>query len=969
MTASLGEAILELTTDNKGLTDGLDAGEGKAQAFAKHAALAIAGVGVAVAGIGAALYSVGSSFDSAFDGIRIGTGATGDALAGLEDDFRAVAAAIPVSFEDASAAIAELHTRTGATGKTLQDLSANVLELSRITGTNAKTNIAAATRLFGDWSIATDQQAATLDKVFRASQATGIGVSDLMQKVVQFGAPLRQMGFSFEASIAMLGKWEKEGVNAELVLGSLRIAAGKFADAGVPLQKGLQDTMAAIRGTKDESAALSMAMETFGARAGPDMAAAIREGRFELGDLLATIKDGDDTIIGLGEETSDLGERWQKAMNRMTLAVEPLASRVFSLAGTVVDRLAPVLENLFKVIGDLADVFMGAEGAGLKLHNTLETLLGSDIANFLIRIVQGAQKLLDKLGALKDSFGDLFATGDFGVFADDLREAFGIDLTPFINAFAKLAPTGERVAKMLDALLAGVKSLIPSPVLDMVQGLADGTKKSTLLSDALDLIVTAVNAVSEGIETATKFISEHKSAQAALVGILTAAVTAWTLMKAAAIAHSAIVAIQTTLTGALTAAQAALNLVMSANPIGLVIIAIAGLAAGIIYLYNNSEEFRTLVDQLATTLGTFASDTLQKAGDTVKWVGDRFTDLKNAISGVLTWVKDHWPEIATIISGPFAPLVALATDAFGIRSKLLGAFDGMKTGVTKTQTAISDFLIDQWDKIPPDIQKDLKLIGDNLKQRWDSTLADTTEWLTGTQNKIDSTWGDVRTSTNTAWSAVASTIGTSLTNADRNYVTPLLGSIQGAVSTAWNTVQGATGSAWSGVTGVTVTIGNALSDALGRVTDFGGDLAAKAGQMIEGVKSAFEGVGRAIIDGIWAGVQAGWNWLSDRIGDLARALLDAAKGALGIGSPSKEFALIGRYSMEGIDAGMRQAAAGVQATVVNVTNALLRSGEEGATINRHSDTRNNTYNLTVNTNAPTSTVIEDFALLRALAGA
>ncbi len=139
--------------------------------------------------------------------------------------------------------------------------------------------------------------------------------------------------------------------------------------------------------------------------------------------------------------------------------------------------------------------------------------------------------------------------------------------------------------------------------------------------------------------------------------------------------------------------------------------------------------------------------------------------------------------------------------------------------------------------------------------------------------------------------------------------------------------------------------------------------------MIERLKSAFEGVGRAIIDGIWAGVQAGWNWLSDRIGDLARALLDAAKGALGIGSPSKEFALIGRYSMEGIDAGMRQAAAGVQATVVNVTNALLRSGEEGATINRHSDTRNNTYNLTVNTNAPTSTVIEDFALLRALAGA
>lgn len=49
--------------------------------------------------------------------------------------------------------------------------------------------------------------------------------------------------------------------------------------------------------------------------------------------------------------------------------------------------------------------------------------------------------------------------------------------------------------------------------------------------------------------------------------------------------------------------------------------------------------------------------------------------LTGAFTGALDWVRSNWPEIASVISGPFFPLVALATDAFGIRSALTGAFD------------------------------------------------------------------------------------------------------------------------------------------------------------------------------------------------------------------------------------------------------------------------------------------------------
>ena len=143
-------------------------------------------------------------------------------------------------------AIAEISTRLGLTGKPLQEMAVQMLNLARTAGTDIGPLIAAATRTFGDWSIATSQQSKALDYLFRTSQTTGIGVQQLMEIVVQFGAPMRALGFTFEQAAAMMGKWEKEGVNTELVIGSLRIAAGNFARDNIPLRDGLNETMEAI---------------------------------------------------------------------------------------------------------------------------------------------------------------------------------------------------------------------------------------------------------------------------------------------------------------------------------------------------------------------------------------------------------------------------------------------------------------------------------------------------------------------------------------------------------------------------------------------------------------------------------------------------------------------------------------------------------------------------------------------------
>lgn len=67
-------------------------------------------------------------------------------------------------------------------------------------------------------------------------------------------------------------------------------------------------------------------------------------------------------------------------------------------------------------------------------------------------------------------------------------------------------------------------------------------------------------------------------------------------------------------------------------------------------------------------------------------------------------------------------------------------------------------------------------------------------------------------------------------------------------------------------------------------------------------------VGRAILEGIANGVKSGVDWLTQAAKDAAKAAYDAARGFLGIHSPSTLFAGVGEQMMAGMAQGIRQAA-------------------------------------------------------------
>lgn len=305
-----------------------------------------AGLTVPIIALGTAAFAAATSVETAMANIRAGTGATGEELQALGDDFRAVFKRVPQNAQEVSGAIADLNTRLGLTGEPLRTLSEQMLELADLTGGQVAPLIASTTRVFGDWGTATEKQAGTLDLLWKVSQTTGIEVGRLADSLVQFGAPLRQMGFSLEESAALMGKWEKEGVNMELVLGSLRMAMGHFADEGIPMRQGLDDTMRRIQQLGAGAEATSLAMEVFGARAGPDMAAAILEGRFAIDDLMKQLQASGETIMAAGAETETFAEKLAILRNNATLAFEPIGVKLMSAMENILPQLIAVIERV-----------------------------------------------------------------------------------------------------------------------------------------------------------------------------------------------------------------------------------------------------------------------------------------------------------------------------------------------------------------------------------------------------------------------------------------------------------------------------------------------------------------------------------------------------------------------------------------------------------------------------------------------
>lgn len=110
-------------------------------------------------------------------------------------------------------------------------------------------------------------------------------------------------------------------------------------------------------------------------------------------------------------------------------------------------------------------------------------------------------------------------------------------------------------------------------------------------------------------------------------------------------------------------AQAAAFIAANA-PIILIVAGIALLAAGVVLLVKHWDD----IEPHLRPVTDFFTGTVVPAANAV-W--------EKGLKPVVDFVANNWPIIASLILLPFAPIILLATDAFGLRTALVGAIQGI----------------------------------------------------------------------------------------------------------------------------------------------------------------------------------------------------------------------------------------------------------------------------------------------------
>lgn len=418
--------------------------------------------GKAVVEAGKYLKDLGSQFDEAADAIRIGTGATGDALDGLLDDFDEVYKSVPTTMEDASKAIADYNTRLGLTGPQLQEISKQALQVSDMLGDDLSGVIEESSQAFQQWNIDADNMGGAMDYIFKVSQSTGMGFTDLMSNMQKFGPQFQEMGYSFETASALMGQLDKAGVNTEEVLGAMKKSVGALAKEGISASDGLAMYYEQIKNAGTAAEAASIASEIFGTKAGSTMAAAIRDGTLAVGDLTESLLENGETIAGAAEDTYDFAERLQIMKQGLEVALKPMANTVFDGLNKFMPVLQKLMEQIVPVISDAVEAaapfveefLMGAADA---LEDVLP-LISQLAADLLPILTQLMSTLLPPLLSLVQTL------------LPPLMQIVGAILPPIASLLSTILPMiTQIVSAVLPVLVQIISTLLPviTPLLEV----------------------------------------------------------------------------------------------------------------------------------------------------------------------------------------------------------------------------------------------------------------------------------------------------------------------------------------------------------------------------------------------------------------------------------------------------------------------------------------------------------------------
>lgn len=611
-----GKVVIETDLDSSGIEKGLSKLGSITAKGMKAATVAITGTAAALGGVAAAAIKVGSDFESQMSRVKAISGATGEEFEQLKAQAMQLGADTSFSASQAAEGMENLAA-AGFTTSEIMSAMPGLLNLAAASGEDlaSSSDIAASTlRGFG---LAASDAAHVADVLAANANRTNSSVADTGE-AMKYVAPLaRAAGLSLEETAAAIGIMANAGVNGSQAGTSLRGALSRLSKPTKDMSEAMDelgisfyDSNGKMKSLTEQVGMLRQATEgmtdeqknnylvtLYGQEALSGMLALINEGEGSLGELTNAYKNCD----GAAQEAAEtMQDNLSGALEQLSGSAETLGLAFYN---SVADNLKNAANTATESINNITDSFNNG-----GLNEAIQTA-GDEFANLAVEAASHAPEMVDTAVDFIEAFASGIASNKGRILgaAGEMAESMASGLAELLPSKLQ-EPVEDAIDAVAESLSdGGLKEAAETAVdtldnvVDAVGNLADKalpplTKALDFAGENLDLIaasataaftafkgykvVTSAGKAMKSLTTTVKMLSAAEKANALQVLAASGALTA----------KETIIGICTGKIKLATAAQMAWNAVMAANPIGLVVTAVAALAAGLgVYALTQKE--------------------------------------------------------------------------------------------------------------------------------------------------------------------------------------------------------------------------------------------------------------------------------------------------------------------------------------------------------------------------------------------